>query len=257
MHTNSKLLRRILFSCKCLVVTSALVFGCTSTSEDSGEVVLGAPTLNIDSPKSGDCANLVKTEQGEWLRASYTTTNWSLRPKGFCSAYGISQCGFAVAFVDGTRLVDIASLVIEIPRTSFSTSSSHTLRVELHTDTDLIALDANQNPLVSEVTFTLPPAGGLTCSGSDAGNSDSSDTDAADTSVEAETSADAESDVKTDSHEDADASSDVTTDTNSEDVTTDPDSAPDAGLDATDAGTDSYPDATGTDADLTDASVQG
>jgi hypothetical protein len=254
MHMNIRNFPSILACSNCLAALSVLVAGCTSSSDSATS--LGAPSITIEKPIDGSCATLVSDDSGETLRAQFAVSNWSLRPKGFCSVYQYAQCGYAVAFVDGVRFIDTASLVVEIPRTTFSSDSPHTLRIELHTDDhDLIAADPNGVPLRQTVTFSLPPVGSLSCPDLDGGTVDSSASDASDGGIDAtsDTGVDAPADTTVDSAIDASAGDSQT------------DAAADAALDSAldssaDAATTDAADAATTDAAdaaTTDSGTQG
>ena len=120
--------------------------GCSSDASSTTALApAGPPGLSVESPLEGACVPLLDGDPVT-ARVRIAVTNWSLRPPGVCGVY--PQCGYAAMFVDGQRLIDTASLVTDVPFGKLSEpSGSHTLRVELHDDTDEVALDADGEPL--------------------------------------------------------------------------------------------------------------
>lgn len=81
--------------------------------------------------------------------------NWSLRPQGYCGEV-YAQCGFLVFLVDGQEVTRSASLTTSVPFGSLgSVEGEHRIRVELRGDDDVVALDAEGEPLAAEIGVTV------------------------------------------------------------------------------------------------------
>gem|GEM_PF-678020 len=150
--TASALLVTCLFA-SCLSTAPA----CSSDSDSSSTLQpAGPPSLSLEEPIEGACTQLYAGDPLT-LRARIAVVNWAMRPPGVCGVY--PQCGYAVFFVDDQRLVESSSLVTDVPIGSLAVPTGpHMLRVELHDDTDTLALDAAGKPLLVErEVFTAAP----------------------------------------------------------------------------------------------------
>jgi len=142
--TASALLTTCLLA-SCLSAMAA----CSSDSTSSGTLQpAGPPSLSLEEPVEGACTRLYAGDPLTF-RARISVVNWAMRPPGVCGVY--PQCGYAVFFVDDQRLVESSALVADVPIGRMAVPTGpHTLRVELHDDTDARALDAEGKPLLVE-----------------------------------------------------------------------------------------------------------
>lgn len=129
-----------------LVGAAQSLAACSSdTSTTAAITPVGPPALALEEPVEGACVPLADGDSLT-LRVRIAVTNWSLRPPGFCGIY--PQCGYAVYFVDGQKIVESATLATDVPMGSLADpTGQHTLRVELRDDNGVLALDADGAPL--------------------------------------------------------------------------------------------------------------
>ncbi len=158
MTPRAWVLRAGLLAAPVLACGLPAIAGCSSgTTTSSALTPSGPPALSVEDPTEGGCVVL---HEGDPVtaRIRIAVANWSLRPPGVCGVY--PQCGYAVMYVDGQRLIETASLVTDVPFGLLAEpSGSHTLRVELHDDADAVALDADGKPLRVDRTLVAAAVG--------------------------------------------------------------------------------------------------
>lgn len=152
----SRSLVTALVSCLCLAIPA-----CSDSSESDSKPLLGPPSVHIDSPEDGTCV-VARSDDENTVSVSVSTTNWTMRPPGFCGET-YEQCGFAVFFVDDVAVAKSASVVTDLPFVqalpeNTQTPSTHTIRVELHGDDNVVQLDHDGNPLQASVEVNVAPA---------------------------------------------------------------------------------------------------